>query len=152
MTIAFIRGDIFDDDAEAIVNAVNCVGVMGAGLALKFKERYPDYFADYYWKCRHGEILWGHIDTYEIAAPIENPRWIVSFPTKRHWKDESRIGTITFGLGQLGGWMRKERLTSAAIPALGCGLGGLAWDDVKRQFLLLNSYLPMLDLRVYEPH
>lgn len=126
MSIEFTTDSIFKLNTRVIVNPVNCVGVMGSGLALQFKNKYPDYFIDYKNKCDEGFGI-GELHYYNI------PRTICSFPTKVHWKDKSKLEYIEIGLIRL-----KEDIIShgginggIAIPKLGCGLGGLDWRDVK---------------------
>jgi O-acetyl-ADP-ribose deacetylase (regulator of RNase III) len=125
--------DIFDFAPESwIVNPINCKGVMGVGLALAFKKRYPGYFMDYRTKCSSGKIRPGKVDlyTWRGGGVGEQPTEIVSFPTKNHWSELSRLEDIETGLLDLSVRMYNMGCKSIAIPALGCGLGGLSWDDV----------------------
>ena len=127
--IHFTRGDIFAQHAEAIVNPVNCVGVMGRGLALQFKRRYPDAFLAYRRACEAGRVQPGRMFMFDTG--FDRPRWIVHFPTKRHWRDRSAIGDIEAGLRGLAEAVTRHGIPSIAIPPLGCGLGGLDWHAVR---------------------
>ena len=128
--IEYTRGDILRSDAEALVNTVNCVGVMGRGIALQFKQTFPDNFKAYAAACKRQEVLPGRMfvfDTHQLAAP----RYIINFPTKRHWRDKSRIEDIESGLAALVQVIRERRIRSIAVPPLGSGLGGLDWAQVR---------------------
>ena len=129
MTIRFTTGDIFAQRTQAIVNPVNCVGVMGRGLALQFKRRHPDAFLAYRDACAHGRVKPGRVFTF--ATALHSPRWILHFPTKRHWREPSTIVDIRTGLADLAATLARHRIGSVAIPPLGCGLGGLDWRDVR---------------------
>jgi O-acetyl-ADP-ribose deacetylase (regulator of RNase III) len=135
--INYVRGNILKAKTEAIVNPVNCVGVMGRGLALQFKHAFPDNFQAYCRACRRGELRPGRMLTFD-AGSVERPRYIVNFPTKRHWRDKSLIEDIEAGLVFLAREVQLRGIQSIAIPPLGCGLGGLQWDDVR---LLMECYL-----------
>lgn len=128
MIIYIPNGDIFESDAEAIVNPVNCVGIMGKGLALEFKNRYPLMFEAYRQEVQTRRMRIGHCHIYRADA-----RAIINFPTKYHWRDQSTLGAITRGLEDLRHIIGRRRIKSIAIPMLGCGLGGLSWDDVRDQ-------------------
>ena len=127
--IRFTHGDIFAQPAEAIVNPVNCVGVMGRGLALQFKHRYPDAFLAYRRACADGRVRPGCMFMFDTGR--DRPRWIVQFPTKRHWCDRSTIGDIEAGLRDLAATVARSGIRSIAIPPIGCGLGGLDWRAVR---------------------
>ena len=127
--LRFTQGDIFEQPAEAIVNPVNCVGVMGRGLALEFKNRYPDAFAAYRDACADNRLQPGRVFLYETGQ--ERPRWIVHFPTKRHWRDRSLISDIEAGLRDLAKTIDRHKIKSIAIPPIGSGLGGLDWQTVR---------------------
>jgi O-acetyl-ADP-ribose deacetylase (regulator of RNase III) len=123
--IAYVEGDIFDSPAQTLVNPVNTVGVMGSGLALEFKRRHPAMFLRYAEVCRDGRLQLGQLLLYRGAD-----RWILSFPTKQHWKDPSRLEWIEAGLRKFVNTYRSKGIESAAFPMLGCGHGGLRWADV----------------------
>lgn len=118
---------IFDSHAEYLVNPVNCVGVMGKGLALEFKKRFPDVFQTYAEACRAGKIVPGRV---QVVGRV------VNFPTKRHWRDKSRMLDVAEGLIDLVCELRARGAESVAIPALGCGEGGLSWMAVKRMIVI----------------
>lgn len=130
-----IHGNIFDIDADVIVNPVNTVGVMGGGLALQFKNRFPKMFEHYKAKCKDGSLKIGSIDWFckEVNQNTGNEKYIVNLPTKEHWKDPSKIEYIEKGIDALIELLLKdEYIKTVAIPKLGCGLGGLDWNDVKK--------------------
>lgn len=143
-------GDLFNDNAEAIVNTVNCVGVMGRGIALQFKKRYPENFKEYEAKCKLGEITPGRIFVFETNSFI-NPKYIINFPTKRHWRGESRIEDIESGLADLIQVIKKHKIKSIAIPPLGSGLGGLEWSLVKSKIEAALADIENVAINVYEP-
>jgi len=118
------HGSLFDAPVRALVNPVNCDGVMGAGLALEFKQRFPEAFEDYRRACQRGELKPGAIHTYQLS----DGRWIVNFPTKTRWKTKSKMEYIEAGLPVLVDWIRMNAVASIGIPALGCGLGKLSWN------------------------
>ena len=128
--IEFVRGDLFDADVEAITNAVNCIGVMGKGIALEFKKRFPQNFIAYKAACDNGELHLGKVFIFD-NGPSTKPRYIVDFPTKNHWRDASCLQDIRTGLDSLAAELDRLKIGSIAIPALGCGLGGLDWPDVR---------------------
>lgn len=144
-------GDILEADAEALVNTVNCVGVMGRGIALQFKRKYPDNFRVYKAACDREELHLGAVLVHEVGQ-LTNPRYIINFPTKRHWKGKSRIEDIRSGLVALVAEVQKRGIRSVAVPPLGCGMGGLEWCDVKP--LIEEAFRPLPDVRVllFEPH
>lgn len=126
----FTQGNILRADTEAIVNTVNCVGVMGRGLAAQCKREYPANFDAYQAACKRGELVPGRMFVCETGQPT-NPRLIINFPTKRHWRSASRLEDIKAGLVALVAEIHTRALTSIAIPPLGCGLGGLDWNEVR---------------------
>ena len=127
--IEYKTGDLLAEDAEAIVNAVNCVGVMGRGIALQFKKAYPENFKAYAAACQQKEVRPGRVFVYSTGG-LTNPRYIINFPTKRHWRDKSHMEDIEKGLQDLLRVIDEKNLDSIALPALGSGLGGLEWPDV----------------------
>lgn len=124
--ITYSDGNLFDAGTEALVNPVNCVGTMGKGLALQFKNRFPEAFRAYSHACADAIIKPGVVFTY-----VENGTTIFHLPTKRHWRDNSRLPDIIAGLDALRTQITSRGTRSVAVPALGCGLGGLHWADVK---------------------
>ncbi len=123
-------GDIFKEDAEALVNSVNCVGVMGRGIALQFKRVFPGNFKAYTQACRLNEVRPGKMFVFETEQ-LTNPRYIINFPTKRHWRGKSRMEDIEAGLTALVEEIRSRNIRSIALPPLGSGLGGLNWSEVR---------------------
>ena len=125
--IEYRTGDIIAEDAEALVNTVNCVGVMGRGVALQFKNAFPENFKAYAAACKRGEVQPGRMFVFETSQ-LTNPHYIINFPTKRHWRGKSRISDIDAGLHALVSDIRRRGIRSVAIPPLGSGLGGLQWS------------------------
>jgi O-acetyl-ADP-ribose deacetylase (regulator of RNase III) len=134
-------GDILHADAEALVNAVNCVGIMGRGIALQFKNAFPANFEAYAAACVRRDVRPGRVFVFETGLP-HNPKYIVNFPTKRHWRDQSRLEDIASGLQALAAEVLRRNIRSIAMPRLGSGLGGLDWDDVRP---LIEGALGSLD-------
>ena len=145
--IRFAKGSIFDSGCEALVNPVNCVGVMGKGLALQFKQRFPTNFASYAKACRAGDLVPGRMHLFDTGSQL--PRCIVNFPTKRHWRDASRLEDVAHGLAALAGVIAANDIRSIAIPPLGCGLGGLPWPDVRALILRHMASLDHTDVVIY---
>lgn len=143
-------GDILKADAEAIVNTVNCVGIMGRGIALQFKKAFPANFRAYALACEEGEVQPGRMFVYDTGS-FANPRYIINFPTKRHWKGKSRMEDIDSGLTALAHEVRERGIKSIAVPPLGAGLGGLDWNDVRPRIEAALGDLPDLDVLIYEP-
>lgn len=127
--IEYRRGDILTAEVEALVNTVNCVGIMGRGIALQFKKAFPANFKAYATACRRHEVVPGRMFVYETGR-LTLPRYIINFPTKRHWRGKSRIEDIEVGLAALAEEVRRRGIRSIALPPLGAGLGGLEWDEV----------------------
>ncbi|MFD6419173.1 macro domain-containing protein [Streptomyces sp. NPDC060194] len=121
------RGDLARGGAQGLVNPVNTVGVMGKGLALQFKRAHPEVFAAYATACAEGRVRAGRV----LPVALPHGRWVLHFPTKRHWRDASRIEDVRDGLDDLVRVVGELELSSLAVPALGCGLGGLPWPDVR---------------------
>lgn len=145
--IKVIIGDIFKSNAQTLVNTVNCVGVMGKGLALEFKKRFPTMFKDYYKRCKREDVQLGKPYLYKgFVAP-----WILLFPTKQDWRSLSRIFDIERGLRYLELHYKDWGITSIAVPPLGCGLGELEWAIVGRT---LYRHLKKLEIPVelYAPY
>ena len=148
--IEYKHGDILRENAEALVNTVNCVGVMGRGIALQFKKAFPENFKAYANACKEKEVRPGKMFMFDTGHMF-NPRYIINFPTKRHWRGKSRMSDIESGLQALADAAREYGIQSIAVPPLGCGLGGLNWSEVKDR---IETYLkPLKDVRVvvFEP-
>ncbi len=143
-------GNLLEADIEALVNTVNCVGVMGKGLALQFKQAFPDNFAAYKAACKDGQINSGSIFVH-ITGKLLNPRYVMNFPTKRHWRDRSRREDIQSGLRSLTSDVERLQIQAIAIPPLGCGLGGLDWGDVKPMIVDAFKELPQVRVVLFEP-
>jgi len=148
--IQYKSGDILAEDAEALVNTVNCVGVMGRGIALQFKKAFPPNFKAYEVACRHGEVEPGRMFVFETGQ-FTNPRYVINFPTKRHWRGKTRLEDIEAGLEALVGEIRSRGIRSIAIPPLGSGLGGLEWADVRPRIERALQGLPDVRVVVFEP-
>ncbi len=147
--IRYTQGDILTAPADALVNTVNCVGIMGRGIALQFKNAFPANFKYYAAACARGEVQPGRMLTYETGEL--SPKWIINFPTKRHWRGKSRLEDIDSGLAALREQIRQLGIQSIAIPPLGSGLGGLDWRDVRPRIERALIDLESVDVLVYEP-
>ena len=148
--IEYTTGNILDADAEALVNSVNCVGFMGRGIALQFKKAWPENFKAYAQACRRGEVQPGKMFVFETGR-LTNPRYIINFPTKRHWRGKSRMEDIEAGLKALASEIRNRNIRSIALPPLGCGLGGLNWNEVRARIEQVLGELPGVQVIVFEP-
>src|SRR6187431_1687661 len=149
--IEYKKGDILRADVEALVNTVNCVGIMGRGVALQFKNAFPDNFKAYAAACSREEVQPGRMFVFETHS-FTNPRYIINFPTKRHWRGKSRIEDIESGPAALVSEVQQRGITSIAIPPLGCGLGGLDWRDVRPLIERAFAALPGVRALVFEPN
>jgi O-acetyl-ADP-ribose deacetylase (regulator of RNase III) len=139
--IRYVEGDIFDSKAQTLVNPVNTVGVMGKGLAAEFKRRYPQMFREYWALCQSGRFTVGQLWLYRASD-----KWILNFPTKRHWRDKSRLEDIETGLQRFVATYEDNGITSIAFPMLGSGLGGLNWETEVRP--LMERYLQALPMPI----
>ena len=148
--IEYTTGDVLAEDAEALVNTVNCVGVMGRGIALQFKKAWPENFKAYAAACRRGEVEPGRMFVFETGQ-LTPPRCIMNFPTKRHWRGKSRIEDIEAGLEALVAEIEQRGIRSIAVPPLGAGLGGLEWAEVRRRIERALGDLPNVRVVVFEP-
>ena len=143
-------GNILEDTAEALVNTVNCVGVMGRGIALQFKKAFPENFKVYAAACKQGKVQPGRMFIHETGKLIP-PRYIINFPTKRHWRGKSRLEDIEAGLEDLADVIQRYDIRSIAIPPLGSGLGGLEWGEVRPRIVKALEPLTHVRVVVYEP-
>ncbi len=148
--IEYKTGNILEEDAEALVNTVNCVGFMGRGIALQFKKAWPENFKAYAAACRRGEVQPGRMFVFQTGR-LTNPWYIINFPTKRHWRGKSRIGDIEAGLEALVAEIRRWGIRSIALPPLGAGLGGLNWAEVRPRIERAMAPLPDVRVVVFEP-
>lgn len=141
------RGNLLRDPAQALVNTVNTVGVMGKGIALQFKRAFPEVFAAYAQACAEGQVQPGHVFPVQLA---DEQRWVLNFPTKRHWRQPSRLDDIRDGLDDLARLLVQLNIRSVAVPPLGCGNGGLQWSVVRPLIHEKLSHLN-IDIRLYQP-
>ena len=146
--VTYGTGNLLAANNEALVNSVNCVGVMGRGIALEFKRKFPDNFNAYKAACDLGEVRPGRMFVFGTSELI--PRYIINFPTKRHWRGKSRLDDIEAGLSALVTEVQHRRIRSIALPPLGCGLGGLDWPVVKQLMHAALSRLPDVEAVVFE--
>ena len=149
--IEYKSGNILTADAEALVNTVNCVGVMGRGIALQFKKVFPANFKAYEAACKRSEVQPGRMFVFETGK-LTNPRYIINFPTKRHWRGASRLSDIEAGLDALVREIRAREIRSIALPPLGSGLGGLNWADVRSAIERALAPLAEVAVTVFEPN
>jgi O-acetyl-ADP-ribose deacetylase (regulator of RNase III) len=149
--LTFTSGDILRANAEALVNTVNCVGVMGRGIALQFKTAFPANFKAYEAACRRTEVQPGQM-LVVATGRLTNPKYIINFPTKRHWRGQSRMEDIESGLRALVSEVRDRHIRSIAVPPLGSGLGGLPWLEVRQRIIAVMSELKDTEVTVYEPN
>lgn len=148
--IEFRKGDIVGTDAEALVNTVNCIGIMGRGIALQFKRSFPSNFLAYAAACKRGDVQPGRMFVFETER-LTNPRYIINFPTKRHWRGKSKLADIEKGLEALVVDIKRLGIRSIAIPPLGSGLGGLDWQAVRPMIESALARVPDVQAVVYEP-
>jgi len=148
--LRFTTGNILDSSAEALVNTVNTVGVMGKGIALQFKQAFPHNFNVYQQACLNGQLTTGRILAVKDSELLLGERLIINFPTKQHWKMPSKYEYVESGLIALVAYLQANPVKSMAMPALGCGNGGLDWQKVKP---MIENHLFQLDMPiwVYEP-
>ena len=149
--IEYKVGDIFTEDVEALVNSVNCVGVMGRGIALQFKNLFPENFEAYAEACRREEVQPGRMFVFETGQMIGAPSYIINFPTKRHWRGKSRMEDIESGLRALAQEIKERNIRSVALPPLGSGLGGLDWPMVRSRIESALRDVEDLSVVVFEP-
>lgn len=135
---------------EALVNTVNTVGVMGKGIALMFKEAFPENFRAYEEACQRKEIRIGHVFVTENLA-LEGPRWLINFPSKKHWRQPSKLEWIVDGLKDLRRVIEEKNIRSVALPPLGCGNGGLDWSDVRQEIERALGSMESVEIVVFEP-
>lgn len=148
--IQLTQGDILKADTEALVNTVNCVGIMGRGIALQFRKAFPENFKAYKAACDAGQVKLGKMFVYDFNS-LYNPRLIINFPTKRHWKNNSHIEDIKSGLITLIEVVEQRQIRSIAIPPLGCGLGGLDWAEVRPLIIEAFQATPGVNVLLFEP-
>jgi O-acetyl-ADP-ribose deacetylase (regulator of RNase III) len=150
LMIRYTEGNLLDAPAEALVNTVNEVGVMGKGIALMFSEAFPENARAYQEASKQGEVRIGRMFVTESTSLI-GPRWIINFPTKKHWRHPSRLEWIRQGLKDLVHVIQERHIHSVALPPLGCGNGGLEWQLVRHEMAAALSDLPEVDFLVFAP-
>ncbi|MEZ4370629.1 MAG: macro domain-containing protein [Polyangiaceae bacterium] len=148
--LKFSTGNLFDAEVDALVNTVNTAGVMGKGLALQFKKGFPQNFRAYASACKRGEVQIGKMFVFD-AGGIVQPRYIINFPTKTHWRAKSKLEYVASGLDDLVCVIRDRKIKSIAVPPLGAGLGGLDWRRVRDVISAKLSNLEGVDVLVFEP-
>ena len=148
--IELTRGNLLEAPVEALVNTVNCVGYMGKGIALQFKQAFPANFKHYETACHAGDMAPGKMMIHDNGGLV-NPRYIINFPTKRHWKGKSRIEDVESGLKALVADVQRLGIRSIAVPPLGCGLGGLEWRVVRPMIEQAFAGLPDVQVLLFEP-
>ena len=145
-----VTGNLLEANVEALVNTVNTVGVMGKGIALQFRQAFPKVYDNYRRAAKRGEIRPGEMFVVETGQLI-NPKYIINFPTKRHWKGKARIKDIENGLKALREVVKGKNISSIAVPPLGCGNGGLDWNEVRPKIKDALSKLPNVKIYLYAP-
>lgn len=148
--IRFTEGNLLDTPAEAVVNTVNEFGVMGKGVALLFREHFPECSKAYMEAAARKQIRVGTMFVTETAQLL-GPRWVIHFPTKKHWRFPSKIEWVRSGLADLRKVVEARGIRSLALPALGCGAGGLDWHEVRLEVERALGELEEVDVTVYVP-
>jgi O-acetyl-ADP-ribose deacetylase (regulator of RNase III) len=148
--IRYTTGNLLEAGADALVNTVNCVGVMGKGIALQFKQAFPENYEKYRVACEHGEVRPGRMFVHGTGN-LMGPKFIINFPTKLHWKGKSKIQDVADGLDALVEVIRDHRISSVAVPPLGCGNGGLDWGVVRTLIQQKLGTLADVEVLIYEP-
>lgn len=145
------RGNLLKAHAEALVNTVNTKGIMGKGIALQFRQAFPVMFRDYEKACKDERVTLGKMDVHDLGGLVGGPRWIINFPTKGHWKAKSRIEDVESGLKDLIATIRDLGIKSIAVPPLGCGNGGLPWNEVKPLIEDAFAQVPSVEVLLFAP-
>ena len=148
--VEVLKGDILQADVDALVNTVNCVGIMGRGIALQFRRAFPDNFETYRDACKRHELHPGMVLTHKLSR-LTKPCYVINFPTKEHWKGKSRIEYIESGLRALVVEIQRLGIHSIAVPPLGCGLGGLRWSTVRPLIEKAFQEVPEIHVLLYQP-
>lgn len=145
-----VSGNLFDAKVEALVNPVNTAGVMGKGLALQFKQAFPANYEAYAEACKRGEVVVGKMFVFERGG-AGRPRYIINFPTKQHWRSDSKLEYIEQGLDDLLRVIADRKIQSIAIPPLGAGLGRLEWATVRELILRKLAALDAVQVLLFAP-
>ena len=148
--IEHVTGNLLEARADALVNTVNCVGVMGKGIALQFRQAFPSMYEAYRAAAKAGEVRPGSMHVFDLRSLVP-PRYVINFPTRRHWRGKSRIEDIEAGLADLDQTVRRLDIRSVAVPPLGAGAGGLAWSLVRSRIGRTLAALDDVRVLVYEP-
>jgi O-acetyl-ADP-ribose deacetylase (regulator of RNase III) len=149
--IELSKGNLLTADVDALVNTVNTQGVMGKGIALQFKQAYPEVFKHYVQACAAGQVRLGCMHVVDLGGLVGGPRYVINFPTKGHWKSKSRIADIESGLADLVKVVQRLNIKSVAIPPLGCGNGGLDWLAVRPLIEAAVATIPDVTAKVFLP-
>lgn len=149
--IELTKGNLLEAPAEALVNTVNTAGIMGKGIALQFKQAYPQMFRAYERDCKAGAVKLGKVQVFDLGGLVGGPRWIINFPTKGHWRAGSRMADIETGLQDLVATIKRLHIRSIAVPPLGCGNGGLDWNEVRPRIESAFAELPEVRVLVFAP-
>lgn len=144
-------GNLLESEADALVNTVNCVGVMGKGIALQFKQAFPDMAKAYEVACHAEEVQLGRMHVWESSERMHSPRYVINFPTKQHWRNKSRLEDIESGLEALVSEISRLGIHSIAVPPLGCGHGGLDWASVLPLIESAFKEIPTVSVYAYAP-
>ena len=146
----FTKGNLLESRVDAVVNTVNTVGIMGKGIALMFKERFPENFKAYEAACKAGQVEVGKMFVTP-GVELDGPRWIINFPTKQDWRKPTKLEWVHSGLAALKDVIREKHIKSVALPPLGCGNGGLDWEVVRPIIEDALRDLEGVEVVVYEP-
>jgi O-acetyl-ADP-ribose deacetylase (regulator of RNase III) len=150
--IEIVQGNLLAAKVDALVNTVNTEGVMGKGIALQFRQAFPAMYKAYAVDCKAGRVELGRMHVFDLGGLLESgPRWIINFPTKGHWKSRSRLGDISKGLESLISTIRALKIRSIAIPPLGCGHGGLDWNEVRPLIEKAFENSPEVHVQLFAP-
>ncbi len=149
--IELTQGNLLAAPAEALVNTVNTEGVMGKGIALQFRQAYPEMFRAYEKACERGEVRLGEVQVFDLGGLAGGPRWIINFPTKGHWRARSRLSDVENGLRDLVAKVRQLGIRSIAVPPLGCGNGGLDWSKVAPLIQTAFAAVPEVRVLLFAP-
>ncbi len=145
------KGNLLKAPVEALVNTINTKGIMGKGIALQFRQAYPEMFKLYAKRCKSEEVTLGTMDIHDLGGLVGGPQWIINFPTKGHWRSRSRIEDVKAGLSDLVAIIKKLQITSIAVPPLGCGNGGLPWAQIRPLIEDAFSQIPEVEVLLYSP-
>ena len=151
--ISYVSGNLLDDDADALVNTVNCVGVMGKGIALAFKKKFPNNYKAYKAACEVGSIIPGSLFSYEEPSSLDDRSHpsILNVATKKHWRQPSKLEYVEESIEAIARYVSDHKIRSIAIPPLGCGNGGLDWEVVGPKLVNALSRFEDVDVRLYGP-